>query len=68
MLLRNTFMILVPGQNISGFQQLKAEHFTNKILPGLLIFQWERKTRKKYFIKEENRNQSQKEIYLYIYV
>jgi len=40
-------MILVPGQNILGFQQLKAKSFANKITLGVLIFQWERKTRNK---------------------
>lgn len=46
-------MILVPGRNFTGFQQLKAGHLASKVLLGVLIFQWERKTRKKYFIKEE---------------
>lgn len=30
MFLGKTFMILFPGQNILGFQQLKAESFANK--------------------------------------
>lgn len=47
MFLGKTFVNLFPGQNIFGFQQLKAESFANKIMLEVLIFQWERKTSKK---------------------
>lgn len=47
MFLGKDSVILVPGQSILGFRQLKAESFANKITFGVLIFQWERKTRKK---------------------
>lgn len=70
MLLGNTFMILVPGQNILDFQQLKAECFANKISLRILIFQSEKKTKKEILTllrkKTVTNPKMQKKIYIWL--